>query len=66
MTDIRTIGLANYLNSTVNVHNGNGYKRFEIMLLDREPNTRIAKAFNVNRNTVATWIKIYREEKRAG
>lgn len=60
---IRVIGLQPYLNSTSDVHNGQGYNDFCFYMKYKVPKSSIGRMFNVNNiATIKKWAKIYEEE----
>lgn len=55
-----------YLNSSIDKHNGFSYDGFINMIESNVNTSNIARAFNVDRRTVANWIEIYQQEKSNG
>ena len=64
---LKTISeLEEYLNSSIDKHNGFSYDGFINMIKSEVNQTNIARAFDVDRRTVAHWIKIYNQEQNNG
>lgn len=66
---IEDVGLTVWLNNTRDIHNGFGYVDFVKMTTspdeygERIPKSRIARRFNVDRQTIYNWIDIYNKER---
>jgi len=56
---IEDVGLEKYLNDSKALHNGLGYAEFVQRVELQEPKTVIAKAFNVEKQTIYRWIEIF-------
>lgn len=59
---IREVGLKNYLTKTKTLHNDFGYEEFVKMAEEEVNKSNIAKAFKVDRRTVASWLEVYEQE----
>jgi hypothetical protein len=57
---IQTMGIRRYLDSTSDLHNGNGYDDFERMVKVTKPNiAKIARDMNISsREAVYRWAKV--------
>ena len=61
---IRGIGLKAHLNSTASKHRNRTYADFLDMMENLAPQRYIARAFGVNKNTVAKWVEIHKDEQK--
>lgn len=60
---IKEIGLQKYLDDTAVIHNGYGYADFFKLYNGQVDTANLARAFQVSRNTMFKWKKIYIESK---
>lgn len=60
---IREEGLKKYLNRTKALHDGYDYKQFVKEYEKGQNSSALARMFNVSRNTMLKWRKVYESEK---
>lgn len=60
---IREIGIDKYLDSTSQEHNNFGYMDLKVMVAQEVNTSNMARAFGVNRKTMAKWLEIYEDEE---
>lgn len=69
---IEEIGFPDYLNNTIDEHNGHGYDSWcELVKTTRHPSGKVNKAalariFGKDERTIGYWLKIYNKEQKNG